>query len=233
MKTRRIIGICIVLLGLAVIALPYLQNAGDDRAQEASAAELEQLIANGAQDLSVLVNVEEASSDEIETWDADGEIRIHPLPTPVPLNGKISLDRLGIIYIERIDSKQPIVEGAGKTELKHGIGHVSGTAAIGDYGNCVLAGHRNYTYGSMWNRLNEVQIGDFIKVTDANNVVWTYEVYNQLTVEPSESAVVLQQTLKDPEEKRLTLFTCTPVRVASHRLVFQCRLVGEPEMPSV
>ena len=127
---------------------------------------------------------------------------------------------LGRIRIPKIDENLHLVEGVTSKDLKAGAGHIPGTAMPGEIGNCAIAGHRNYTFGSFFNRLDELEAGDLVTVEYGKNS-YTYQIYEQLVVLPEDTSV-LNQSSKD---KVLTLITCTPIRVATHRLIYHALLV--------
>lgn len=126
---------------------------------------------------------------------------------------------LGIIRIKKIKVVAPIVEGVQSSNLKVGVGHIPGTAAPGQPGNSALAGHRSYTFGKFFNRLDEMVIGDEISITTKKEDL-KFEVYKIHTVKPEDVSVL--RGSKD--ESIITLITCTPIYVASHRLIVQARL---------
>lgn len=126
---------------------------------------------------------------------------------------------LGIIQIKKIKIKAPIVEGVKPGNLKSAVGHVPGTAALGCPGNSVLAGHRSYTFGKFFNRLDELVEGDSILITTKEEDL-TYKVFETKVVLPDDVSVL--KGSKD--DTILTLITCTPIYVASHRLIVIARL---------
>ncbi|MBR4707738.1 MAG: class D sortase [Pseudobutyrivibrio sp.] len=123
-------------------------------------------------------------------------------------------DMLYILRIPAIDSENPVREGVKNSVLADSLGHESGTGYIGEAGNCVIAGHRNYTFGKFFNRLDEVEVNDLIYVDTADET-YTYAVKEIKVVEP-EDLSVLEAT---PDKETLTLYTCTPIYIATHRLV--------------
>lgn len=129
---------------------------------------------------------------------------------------------LGIIQISKIKVKAPIVEGVRSSNLKAGVGHIPGTAALGQTGNSALAGHRSYTFGKFFNRLDELAEGDEIIITTKKEEL-KYKVYKILVVTPDDVSVL--KGSKD--DNIITLITCTPIYVASHRLIVHARLVDE------
>lgn len=126
---------------------------------------------------------------------------------------------LGVIEIEKIKIKYPILEGVRAADLKVGIGHIPGTAGLGENGNCVLAGHRNYTFGRFFNRLDELKEGDIITIT-TKKAQYKYKVYEKLVVTPDDVSVLKGSR----DETKLTLITCTPIYIATHRLIINASL---------
>lgn len=122
-------------------------------------------------------------------------------------------DVLCILRIPCIDSENPVREGVSRGVLADSLGHEPETAMVGDKGNCVIAGHRNYTFGQYFNRLNEVSLGDMIYVDTASET-YSYSVTDIKVVEPEDLSV-----LEATDTEILTLYTCTPLYLATHRLV--------------
>ncbi len=63
-------------------------------------------------------------------------------------------------------------------------------------------------------------IGDRVTV-EFNKKTYTYEVYEKLVVLPEDTSVLN----RNDTDKILTLITCTPIRVATHRLILHAKLV--------
>src|SRR5690606_5992635 len=100
---------------------------------------------------------------------------------------------------------------------------LGGSAMPGEPGNTIILGHRMYTYGRHFNRLNEVTAGDRVIITTKTRKL-TYRVDRQATILPSQ----LREALSEyTAEKKLILVTCTPVRVASHRLLVYATLESD------
>lgn len=139
-----------------------------------------------------------------------------PPKEPAPIGTE-----LGILTIERLDMKLPVVEGATEELLKITIAHVPETAAIGDIGNAVIAGHRSYTYGKDFNRLGEVENGDIIGFTSADGESCLYEVFEIIVIEPDDQIAFVQTT----DRSVITLYTCTPIYEATHRLLVRAEKI--------
>lgn len=121
---------------------------------------------------------------------------------------------IGKIKIDKIDVDLIVVEGTSDAELGIGVGHMKDTAYPGCVGNCAIAGHRNYTFGSMFNRLDEVEVGDEVEL-EFWGQEYTYKVEEVKIVAPEEISVLEQ----DKSKKYLTLITCHPLYTGTHRLI--------------
>jgi len=128
---------------------------------------------------------------------------------------------IGILTIDSIDLRLPVKEGATEPELRVAPGRVIETAQVGEIGNAVIAGHRNYTFGSMFNRMGEVEIGDVIEFQAMSGEIFTFEVFEVLVINPDDQIAFIQPQ----NESIITLYTCTPIRVATHRLLVRARQI--------
>lgn len=140
--------------------------------------------------------------------------------TKTSTNQKQSGNLIGILSIPKIDLSVGIGEGVDKETLKYSVGHFVGTAMPGEKGNLCIAGHRSYTYGEFFNRLDEIEKNDTI-IVESNGNTFNYKVIETKVVTPEEVSV-LNQT-KDSE---ITIVTCTPIRIGTHRLIVKGFLVN-------
>ena len=85
----------------------------------------------------------------------------------------------------------------------------------GEYGNFAVAGHRAYTKNKFFSNLDKVEIGDEINILQ-NETNHKYIVDKIEVVTPDKVDVVES---KDMNKKEITLVTCTPKYVGSHRLI--------------
>jgi sortase A len=132
---------------------------------------------------------------------------------------------LGSIEIPKINAKMPVVQGASDENLRTAAALLDGTSSIGSIGNAAIAAHRSYTYGRFFNRLNEMEIGDHIIITTPE-AVYTYQVYEIKVVEPTDLSVLNRNS----RDRVVTLITCDPIYVASHRLIVHGVMVEETEI---
>ena len=125
---------------------------------------------------------------------------------------------IGIIEIPEIDLVYAIVEGTSDSSLGVAIGHMTGTAQLGQVGNSALAGHRGGTSGPYFKHLDKLSIQDEIKITNIAGEEYIYKVTESFVVEPTDVWVV--ENTKD--ETLLTLITCT--ENGSKRLIVRAKL---------
>ena len=141
-----------------------------------------------------------------------------PVPTKYDPAEKLTLTALGTITIDSINLHIPLWEGAGIVPLRYGAGVLGGSALPGQDGNCVILGHRMKTYGSLFNRLNEVAVGNSIVLTAVDGTAYTYTVDNVIpALDPAELINYVQSD--SGTGKQVTLITCTPVGVGSQRII--------------
>jgi sortase A len=152
-----------------------------------------------------------------------------PEPTPPPAFDPIpdnafpnAITGIGILTIESINLRLPIAEGIEYATLRIAPGRVPQTAQIGDIGNAVIAGHRNFAFGSMFNRLGEVAVGDLIGYQARNGELMEFEVFEIAVIEPHDQIAFIQPV----SEAIITLYTCTPIREATHRLIIRAQRVS-------
>ena len=139
----------------------------------------------------------------------------HPSGTREKKSKKTSSQEvMGVLRIAKLDVKVPIVNGVKADNLKVGVGYIPGTASIGEIGNTAIAGHRSYTFGKFFNRLDELDIGDKIEIY-SNGQTYEYTVYKKHIVDPTDLSVLN----RNDTDKVLTLITCHPIYIASHRLI--------------
>lgn len=142
-------------------------------------------------------------------------VNVAPAPSPpLPTPGPESPTRL---VIPAIGVDWPIVPGDGWEELKRGVGHHIGSANPGERGNMVLSGH-NDVYGEVFKDLEMLKYGDEVLVY-AGGRVFKYLVRAKRIVAPTDLSV-----LNPTREAIVTLITCYPYRVDTHRLVVVAQL---------
>ena len=124
--------------------------------------------------------------------------------------------QIGTIDIPSIDCQLPIYHGSGEDMLTKGAAHLAGTAfPVGsDSARSVISAHTAYPGKIFFDRLTEVKIGDGFSVTVLGDTYY-YKVVEINTVQPDETEYLLPEKGRD----LVTLVTCTPYSVNTHRLL--------------
>jgi len=123
---------------------------------------------------------------------------------------------IGYINIPKIGVYLPIYHGTSEEVLQKGVGHLENTAfPIGGEGNhAVLTGHTGLSSARLFTDLTELEIGDVFYITVLDQKL-AYEVDQILVVEPSDT----KELHPVKGEDYVTLVTCTPYAINSHRLL--------------
>ncbi|WMT39316.1 class D sortase [Paenibacillus sp. D2_2] len=203
-----------ILLGVLIIVAPRVTEWFADREQER--------LLQAAERQEVQINPQLTSSYErLSDYLQEGAAPEDDGAAASLLSFPNEEGLLGMIEIAAIDVKLPILEGATKENMRSSAVHLSETASLGSPGNTAIAAHRARTTGRLFNRLDELKIGDKITI-HTEDKAYQYEVYNILVVEPTDVSV-LSSTGK---ESILTLITCTPLNKSTHRLIVQAKLIS-------
>ena len=127
---------------------------------------------------------------------------------------------LALLEIPSASVADIVVNSASVSALRHGPGHIEGTALPGEQGNSAIAGHRT-TYGAPFAKLDKVSVGDEIRVTTVKGR-FNYTVSDVLIVAPNRT------DLLRPQDGRtlLTLVTCHPRWSTAKRLIVVADLVS-------
>ena len=139
--------------------------------------------------------------------------------------------KLTVPAMSRIENDEiPSTDGGDEAKLKkYAAIHLEGTGfPWQDEANVYIAGHRlgfpnTESWLTFWD-MNEVDVGDEIFVTDAEGTEYTYKVFKEFTVGPSDTSV----TAPEPGKNILTLQTCT-LPDYSQRLIVQAELTDTSE----
>lgn len=123
------------------------------------------------------------------------------------------------IEIPAIAVKLPVAHGTEAGTLESAIGHVVGTSLpIGGSGtHAVLSGHSGMAGQKMFTDLHELKAGDMVYIHILNEVL-AYAVETTEAVLPEDTTGLSIAQGKD----QLTLITCTPIGVNTHRLLVHC-----------
>ncbi len=125
---------------------------------------------------------------------------------------------MGYIEIPKIGIRLPIYHGTSEEVLQEGVGHVEYTSLPigGEATNAIMLGHRGLPSAKLFTDLDQLEIGDrfYLYILDE---VLAYEVDEISVVLPAE----LERLQAYEDRDLVTLITCTPYGVNTHRLTVQ------------
>ena len=133
---------------------------------------------------------------------------------------------MGYIRIPKISVDLPIYHGTSEQTLASGAGHLYGSSLPvgGKDTHAVITGHRGLVEASMFTRLDEIRVGDYFYI-DVMGHTLGYMVDRITEINPDDTSKLKIV----PGEDRVTLMTCTPYGVNTHRLLVSALRSAIPE----
>lgn len=165
MKRRIKKDIVLILLGVAIVAIPFLLRMKE---QERSNRYMKAF--------------EEEQNEEKQNK------KDHKKKDSLLLQEGV----IGIIEIPSLDIKYPVFEGAGSVQLNEGIGHMTNTTELCGKGNCVLAGHNGSRRGVYFTYLCNIEAGAKVVLTNRKKEKHEYTVKEMKVVNPYDEWVTGQ-----------------------------------------
>ncbi len=134
---------------------------------------------------------------------------------------------MGSLEIPKISVNIPIYHGTGQDVLSAGVGHLYGSSLPvgGTNTHSVLTGHRGLPNSKLFTRLDEMEKGDLFFVRICNQQL-AYVVSEIHVIRPQEKEALAIREGQD----LVSLVTCTPYGINTHRLVVIGKRVSQKEV---
>lgn len=125
---------------------------------------------------------------------------------------------MGYIVIPKISVNLPIYHGTSEEVMQKGVGHIESTALPigGDSTHSVITGHRGLPSAELFTRLDELDKDDYFYINVLDKTL-TYKIDQIKTILPNELENLQVINGKD----FITLVTCTPYGINTHRLLIR------------
>ena len=175
----KIILIILIIVAAILITLVINKNVESNRVEKQAQAVVKEI-----------KNKQETSTEETIIQEIDAEIEGYKV--------------VGIIKIPKTDIEYPILEKTDKTSLNLSITKFWGEK-INQKGNVVLAGHNNLN-NKMFGKIDKLENGDIIELTDNQMVTVKYQVFKTYIVDPNNIECILPE---EENTREVTLITCT------------------------
>ena len=221
-----LILILVFFVGLSVMLYPTISDYVNQRNQSRA-------VANYAQSVDTMTDADySAYFDAADAFNAQVAANENALYRPDQLSGYYdTLDItgtgiMGYITIAKIGVELPIYHGTSDSVLQIAAGHLEGTSLPvgGASTHAVISAHRGLPSAKLFTNLDQLEVGDTFTITVLDRVL-TYEVDKSTIVLPTQTDDLLVADGKD----YVTLMTCTPYGINTHRLLVRGRRVETPD----
>lgn len=224
-----------LIVGLAVLARPVIADLARMR-RNAEAVSSMTAVADDAEDATRLQRLAQARAYNAllggyeDPWlggtgeDGDVErpqrdVALPAVTDVLPYEEQLQGDEgtaVGWVEAPKASIRQPVYLGATDANLSAGVAQLEGTSLPvgGQTSRCVLTGHSGLQNDRMFDDIRLLEVGDLFAVHTLGDT-YTYEVESVEVVEPEQVATLGMEEGRD----LVTLVTCTPYHVNSHRLL--------------
>ena len=217
---NRIVTFLFVVAGLCLINYPFLSewvnsfhqaevlSTYDEAIATKSEEELNGYIADAMQYNEGLLESNVTLNDAFSSGGSTDETYLSLL--------SLSPDGvMGTIEIPSIHVTLPIYHGTSSKVLEEGAGHLEGSSLpVGGTGShAVLSAHSGLPEKRLFSDIDQLAVGDHFKLL-VYGLKLEYEVDDIRVVEPWDTSYLSIQ----PDKDMVTLVTCTPYGINSHRL---------------
>lgn len=208
--------VLIFVLGLGIMLYPTIANYVNARSQTVAIDHYEEAArANAAYYEGLL---EQAQAFNREIFENGGLVNLTDeqkaaYETLLNLNGD---GVMGYIEIPRLELKLSIGHGTEEDVLQRMVGHIEGSSLPvgGESTHAVLSAHRGLPTAKLFSDLDLMQVGDRFTIHTLNQTL-TYQVDQITVILPEE----IEALAIEPGGDYVTLMTCTPYAVNTHRLL--------------
>ena len=234
-KLRILLVILLLLLGLGILLYPTISNLWNEYLHhrmignyEAEVAKLPDETKNQLMADAVEYNRQHTRNTVTDAFENENEyVLTHPYDTLLEVDGS---GMMCYLEIPKLKEKMVVYHGISAKVLEKGVGHLDGTSLPvgGRSTHAVMSAHRGLPSARLFTDLDQIAAGDqfYIHVLDEH---LAYEV-DQINVVLPEEISLLDIV---PGEDLVTLVTCTPYGVNTHRLLVRGHRVPyvPPEEP--
>ena len=220
-RKNTIIIICfilVILLGAGVAAYPLIASINNEHTQSLVQTEYaEKLQQLDTSEIDAALAAAREYNKTISTVQIEDIDKIKAdLPPYEDLLNLANNGIMGYIMIPAINIDLPIYHGTTGAAMEKGAGHMEGTSLpVGGIGtHAVISAHSGMASAKLFTDLDKLKLGDMFFITVCNQKL-AYEVDNIAVVEPTDIDLIRIDTQQD----YVTLLTCTPYGVNTHRLL--------------
>lgn len=217
-------AILVFLAGISLLAYPAVSNLLYEKEQEELMEHYDSIVGE-----NLTTDEQEAELQECREYNRGllqgGVLLTDPFdmsqldPSAMPYAGLLNVDQEGgmaYLRIPAIDVELMIYHGTEEEVLQKGVGHLQGSSLpVGGTGtHCVLSAHTGLNDKKLFTDLDQLENGDIFYIHVLGEIL-AYQVDQIRVVLPEET-----EDLKiNAQEDYVTLVTCTPYGINTHRLL--------------
>ena len=220
-RISTIIFVIIFLIGLSILLYPAVSEYVNERHSSRAIASYDKLVeelpeadySKELQDaqayneyLAQFGNLSEAASTEKDREDSPYEDLLNTGGSGI----------MSIINIPGIAVELPVYHGTSEGVLQVAAGHYEGSSLPvgGESTHAIITGHRGLPSAKLFTDLDRLETGDVFYLKTLGEIL-EYQIDQIVTVLPSE----VDGLSIEPGKDYVTLVTCTPYGINSHRLL--------------
>ena len=209
--------ILVFVLGLGILLYPNISNFFNERNSSKATADYDEAVAEMNEEHRQAMISSASAYNETLLLDKVGRFSDMTEEQKERYMSELNVDGNGMLCylkIDKLNVNLPVYHGTEESVLQHYVGHVEGTSLpTGGLGtHCALSGHRGLPSAVLFTNLDRVEVGDTFTVIVLGEE-HLYVVDQIKTVLPDD----LSDLEIDPEKDFVTLITCTPYGVNTHR----------------
>lgn len=215
---KKIIEIAFILIGIILIAYPIISACLSAFNQTVAISNYQEVINNLSDEEkeNELQKARDYNSEMEGIVSVDISMSSNEDETVSYLNVLNIGEAMAYISIPKIDVYLPIYHGLSEDVLQSGVGHLDTTSfPVGGEGtHAVLAGHTGLVRTKIFDDINKLKEKDKFYI-DVLGETLAYEVDKIDVVLPDDTDTIVVEQDKD----YVTLITCTPYMINTHRLL--------------
>ena len=221
--------VLIFVLGLGIMLYPTIANYVNARTQTSLIDNYEEAAKANAAYYQGLLEQAQAFNEKIGQ---NGGLTVLDEEEKAEYESLLNLNGdgvMGYIEIPRLELKLSIGHGTEEDVLQKMVGHIEGSSLPvgGESTHAVLSAHRGLPTAKLFSDLDLMQIGDRFMIHTLNQTL-TYQVDQITVILPEE----IEALAIEPGQDYVTLMTCTPYAVNTHRLLVRgVRVENAEETP--
>ena len=228
-KNKTIIMVLFFFMGLLVLLYPSISDFYNQKQQSKVIVNYEELLKDlETEDYSEYFDKANEYNKKLASYEDPflSYKKVKNYDKTINIDG---YGMMGYISIDKIKVELPIYHGTSEQVLSKSVGHLEGSSLpVGGLGtHAVLSAHRGLPSSKLFTDLDRLEIGDIFTITILDQLL-TYEIDQIVIVEPHD----IRDLKIDPEQDYVTLMTCTPYGINTHRLLVRGHRIENTEKPA-